>query len=210
MARCGDRAQAWIKKGWSYQGKCTEKCTLIRYMYKSEWIIIWRSDWSGLSDRYLFGAFLNPPEPKHNSVSVLDLIFSMGLYGRCFGPFHAEQLPPYIWPKIPRDMEVMAFQRPKCWHYLVKLPIIWSNYQSRFEWRDAFGILFEWQDGPKKIPDHGQVVPPSMFLNRVVGYGRWPSARGAMNFLVDIIGLVTSYNSWFGKGSDRVATTRRA
>ena len=41
--------------------------------------------------------FWSFPEPKHNSVSVLDLIFSMGLYGICFGPFHAEQLPPYIW-----------------------------------------------------------------------------------------------------------------
>ena len=47
-----------------------------------------------------------------------------------------------------------------------------------------------------------------MFLNHVVGYGRWPSARGAMIFLVDNIGLVTSYNSWFGKGSDRSQSSR--
>ena len=47
-----------------------------------------------------------------------------------------------------------------------------------------------------------------MFLNRVLGYGRWPRARGVMIILVRSVVEMTSYNSRMGWGSEVICLSR--
>ena len=132
MARCGDLAQAWIKKGWSHQGKYTEKCTLIRYMYQSYWIMILRSDWSGLSDHDLFGASLNPNITQW----VYWISFSRWVcMGYVLGLFMPNNFHHTFDKKFPETWKLWRSKDPKeakCWRHLVKLPIILSDDQSHF------------------------------------------------------------------------------